>query len=605
MPNSTLRSPRASALSHTAARAALLRRPASAAWNTRLLALLTGLMGLVNLLSATTPSLRERVVLLQEWLPLALRFGSHLAAALSGFALLLLARGLWRRKRTAWSLTLALLIVSAFSHLLKGLDYEEAALAVGLALWLLQTRAAFSARSDPPSLRHAVGVFAVAVAFTLVYGVLGLSFLDRHFSINFDVAQSVRQVLTMFTQFEAPDVVPITPFGRYFADSIYMVAAATMGYALLALVSPVLVRHPANAGERARARRIVEQWGRTSLAWFALSADKSYYFSDGGSVIAFVVSRTVCLALGDVIGPPDDVLPALRGFCASCAGNDWQPAFVGTEPDHLSHYEAAGLSTLCIGYEAIVPVRDYSLAGGRSKDIRGRVARLQKLGYVSRLHPSPLPDTLLAELRSVSDEWLSTVRGGEKSFFIGAFDDDYIRHCPVMAVHGPDNRVCAFANLYPEFGRNEATIDLMRRRRTGENGIMELLFTSLFFWAKEHGYDTFNLGLSPLAGVGHETNDPAGARALRFIYERSRKYYNFQGLHGFKSKFHPQWSPRYLIYPGASSLPAVTLTVIRAHAGENFLWNSLRGFPKLRRRERLPHVPASPPATPSEAARLS
>ncbi len=392
-------------------------------------------------------------------------------------------------------------------------------------------------------MRHAGGVLAAAVVFTLVYGVLGLSFLDRHFSIDFDWAQSVRQVVIMFTQFDAPAVVPITPFGRYFADSIYIVAAATMGYALLALAGPVLVRLPAGPAERARARAIVERHGRTSLAWFALSSDKSYWFSEGGSVVAFVVSRTVCLALGDVIGPPDDILPALQSFRAFCARNDWQPAFVGTEPDFLRQYTAAGLETLCIGYEAIVPVRDYSLAGGRSKDIRGRVTRLQKLGYTTRMHSAPLPEPLLDELRSVSDEWLQSVRGGEKSFFIGAFEDDYIKHCPIMAVHGPDNKICAFANLYPEFARNEATIDLMRRRRAGENGIMELLFVSLFLWSKEHGYDTFNLGLSPLAGVGHETDDPAGERALRFIYERSRRYYNFQGLHGFKSKFHPQWSP--------------------------------------------------------------
>lgn len=561
-------------------------------------------MGLVNLLSATTPGLHSRVALLQTWLPLSVRASSHLAATLSGFALLLLARGLARRKRAAWLLTLAALTVSAAGHLLKGLDYEEAALALALAGWLLHRRALFSARSDPPSMRHAGGVLAAAVLFTLVYGVLGLDFLDHHFSIDFSFARAVRQVVTMFTQFDAPDLVPLTPFGRYFAGSIYLVAAATMGYALLALVRPVLVRAPANAGERARARAIVERWGCTSLAWFALSPDKSYWFSEGGSVAAFVVSRTVCLALGDVIGPPGDVLPALLGFRAFCARNDWQPAFVATEPDSLAEYEAVGLSTLCIGYEAIVPLRDYSLAGGRSKDIRGRVVRLKKLGYTARLHPAPLPDILLAELRTVSDEWLSLVRGGEKSFFIGAFEDDYIRHCPVMAVHGPDNRVCAFANLYPEFGRNEATIDLMRRRRAGENGIMELLFVSLFFWAKENGYDTFNLGLSPLAGVGHDMDDPAGERALRFIYERSRKYYNFQGLHGFKSKFHPQWSPRYLIYPGASSLPAVALAVIRAHAGENFLWNSLRAFPELRRHPCSPPDAAIPPIVPSEARPL-
>lgn len=548
-------------------------------------------MGLVNLLSATTPSLHARVALLRQWLPLAVREGSHLASTLSGFALLLLARGLWRRQRAAWLLTVVLLLVSAVSHLLKALDFEEALLAIALAAWLLHARALFSARSDPPSLRRAWGVLGAATLFSLVYGVLGLDFLDLHFRTDFNFRQAVQQVFVMFTQFRNPEVVPITPFGRYFAWSIYAVAALTLGYGLLALIRPVLVRRPADNDERARARAIVQQWGRTSLAWFALLPDKSYFFSDGGSVVAYVVSRDICLALGDVIGPPTDVLPTLRAFSAFCSHNSWQPAFVATEPDYLPQFAAAGLETLCIGHEAIIPLRDYSLAGGRNKDVRGRVARLRKLGYAARLHPAPLSDTLLHSLRAISDEWLAAMRGGEKSFFIGAWNDEYIRSCAVMVVHDPEGHAVAFANLYSEFTRPEATVDLMRRRRSGENGIMELLFTSLFSWAKQQGYETFNLGLCPLAGVGHDTANPAGERALRLVYERSRRYYNFQGLHTFKSKFHPQWSPRFLAYPGAASLPAVALAVIRAHAGDDFVRRSVRRLPTHPRRARPVSLP--------------
>lgn len=554
---------------------------------------LTALMGLVNLLSVTTPGLRDRVALLRPWLPLEIRFGSHLAATLAGFALLLLAGSLARRKRAAWSLTLGILLVSAVSHLLKGLDWEEAGLSLALAAWLVRLRPSFHARSDKPSVRQGLWVAGLALVFTPVYGVLGLALLDHHFSVDFDLWQAARQVVILLTQFDDPGLVPITPFGHYFADSITMVAAATMGYALLALVRPVLLREAAAPAERERARLIVEAHGRTSLAWFALTPDKSYYFSPGGSVIAFVVSRRVCLAAGDVIGPPADVPAALAGFREFCAARDWQPAFVATEPDYITAYQEAGWQALCIGHEAIVPVRDFTLAGGRSKDIRGRVARLSRLGYTSRLHPPPLSDALLSELRAVSDDWLDMVRGGEKGFFIGAFEDDYIRRCPVMAVYGPDGRVRAFGNLYPEFQRNEATVDLMRRTRAVENGTMEMLFVSLFEWAKKHGYDTFNLGLSPLAGVGQDATDPSAERALGFIFKHSQQYYNFKGLYQFKSKFHPAWSARYLIYPGHAALPAVAMAVVRAHAGEDFLWKSVRGGGRP-----LPGSSSPPPAPP-------
>ncbi|MDQ2800836.1 MAG: phosphatidylglycerol lysyltransferase domain-containing protein [Armatimonadota bacterium] len=573
-------------------------------WSVRAVVLLTALMGLVNVLSAMTPSLRDRVALLRPVLPLEVRYGSHLAATLTGFALLLLARHLWRRKRAACLLTIAILLVSALSHLLKGLDYEEAGLALGLAGWLWHQRGQFHARSDRPSVRHAAWVLLAALGFTLAYGIGGLALLDRHFSVDFYPDQAAREVVLMFVQFDDAGPIPVTRFGRYFADSIYLVAAATMGYALLALLRPVLIRESASKAERARAKAIVEAHGRTSLAWFALADDKSYYFSPGGSLVAFAVSRRVCLALGDIIGPDGDRPAALAGFCEFCASNDWRPAFLAVEPDTLAEYQGAGFDALCVGHEAIVPVSDFSLAGGRNKDIRGRVARLTKLGYAAHLHEAPLSDALLEELRAVSDEWLSLVQGGEKCFSVGAFEADYIRRSPVMAVHGPNGAICAFANLYSEFQRNECTIDLMRRCGDVENGTMEFLLVALFEYAKAQGYDTFNLGLSPLAGVGQQSGDPARERALRYIFDHSQAFYNFKGLYKFKSKFHPEWSPRFLVYPGPSTLFTVVMAVISVNAGKGFFWRCVRergaaAWPKLPVREpTAPPLPEPHPAAP-------
>ena len=63
---------------------------------------------------------------------------------------------------------------------------------------------------------------------------------------------------------------------------------------------------------------------------------------------------------------------------------------------------------------------------------------------------------------------------------------------------------------------------------------------------------------------------------MRYVYENVNRFYNFKGLHAFKEKFHPVWSPRYLIYPGASNLPAVSNALLRANLGGSLLSNLIR-----------------------------
>jgi phosphatidylglycerol lysyltransferase len=547
-------------------------------WGVRLAAALTGLMGVVNVLSAVTPRLAWRLHLLQPYAPLEVRRGGHLAAALAGFALLLLAGGLWHHKRMAWLLTLLVLVISAVSQLVKGLDYEEALGALALAIILVPLRHHYHARSDAPSARQGLRALVAAFLFTLAYGITGFYLLDRHFSINFGLAEAARQTVGMFAAFQDPGLHPVTRFGRFFADSVYMVGAATMAYALLMLLRPVLIRVPATAAERAQAEAIVQAHGRSSIARYTLLGDKSYHFTPGGSVVAYVVRGPVALALGDPVGPPGDAALAIASFRDLCAPNDWQSAFYQTLPDYVDHYRAQGFEALCIGNEAVVDLSRFRLEGGENKSVRSAVNRMTKMGYSAELAEPPLDEVLLDELAEVSDEWLARVKGAEKRFSLGYFDDDYLRSGPVMVVRGPDGAATAFANIVSEYQLSGITIDLMRQRAGVERGTMEFLFVRLFEWAREQGYAEFSLGLSALAGVGQAREDPAAERALNFIFEHIDQFYSFKGLHTFKDKFHPEWRPRYLVYPGAASLPAVALALIRADSGESFVWDYMRGL---------------------------
>ena len=129
----------------------------------------------------------------------------------------------------------------------------------------------------------------------------------------------------------------------------------------------------------------------------------------------------------------------------------------------------------------------------------------------------------------------------------------------------------AFANIVTEFQNNGVAVDLMRHRAKVESGLMDFLFVSMLMWAKEQNYSTFNLGLSALSGVGEHSQDALLERTLHYIYKNVNRFYNFRGLHDYKEKFHPTWSPRYLIYPGPSSLPSVSVALFRATYGNELL----------------------------------
>jgi phosphatidylglycerol lysyltransferase len=544
-------------------------------WGVRFAAILVALMGVINVISAVTPSLSDRIKILETFSPLEVRHGGHLTASLAGFALLVLSRSLARRKRVAWLLTLGVLGISIISHLTKGLDYEEALLAGGLMLILWLMRSHFHADSDHPSIKQGLWALAGATLFTLAYGVAGFFLLDRHYSVNFGFSAALHQTVIMFTQFYDPGLVPITRFGKFFSDSIYFVGAVTFGYAGLMLLRPVFLREPATQEERAHTKTIVEKYGHSSLARFLLFNDKHYFFTPGGSVLGYVLVGRTAATLGDPIGPLEDQLSAIRAFKALCQKNDWQPVYYQTLPETLDLYKQVGLDTLCIGEEGIVNLETFTLDGKAGKALRTPLNKLTNAGYKFIVHQPPISNELLKELHAISDEWLTNMHGSEKKFSLGWFDDDYIRCSPIAAVYAPEGYISAFANFVPEYQLNEVTIDLMRHRHEMENGTMDFLFTSLFRWAKEQGYQGFNLGLSVLSGVGEQANDPAIEQVMHWIYEHVNQFYNFKGLHSYKEKFHPLWSPRYIIYSGTANLASGWLAVMQANSGSD---NLLSGY---------------------------
>jgi phosphatidylglycerol lysyltransferase len=461
---------------------------------------------------------------------------------------------------------LALAVLSFIFNLTKALDYPEALLSLLLAgvLWL--SRKQFWVKSSPPDLRWAMVRLAVAVAVALAYGIWGFWILDpKDFGINFTVGAAIRQTLQFFSLVYPPQITAHTRHGEWFFQSMYLIVIAAYSYAGLALFRPVAYAYHTAPRERAQAAEIVARYGRSSLDYFKLWRDKSFFFSRRRDCfIAYKVAGNFALALGDPVGPPDQIAGIIRDFLDYCRGNDWRVAFHQVTPEWLDAYHQAGLHRLKIGDDAIVELDKFRLDSKSMKTMRSRIQQLQKFGIHFRIYESPLPDSVLAEAKEVSDEWLQIPGRRERSFTLGAFEPEYVKTTRLAAALDAQGKMLAFVNFVPSYVPGECTLDLMRRRTDAPNGIMDYLLVQALEWAKAQGFKTFSLGMAPMSGFQEREEASLEERAVHTFFSHLNFIFSYQGLRSYKGKFATRWEPRYEIYRNTLDLPRLALAIAKA-----------------------------------------
>lgn len=388
----------------------------------------------------------------------------------------------------------------------------------------------------------------------------------------FDFDAALRQTVMMFVHFYAHGLQPLTSFGRYFIFSIYVVCTLTFAYAGWMLLRPLWVHLPHTPEQRARAEAILKTYGRSPLSSFALFPDKVYYFSPGGSVVAYVVKGQAAVALGEAMGPMEDLPGAVQGFRAFCERQGWQASFYPVHPGTLDAFRAAGFVELCIGREMWVDLLAFDPAQPAHVDIELASEHLRAAGYVMKVHQPPHTDAFVAELHEVSDEWVTMMRCLEWGFSTGWFENAHVRRSSIAAVHSPEGWVAAFAVLISDERSNGAaarlTLDFLRCLREAEAGIRDFLLAEIINWAKTQGYVALNLGISAPEDCQDEhtqVDDPRLADVLRRVNEHFDQMNRFRGVRSLKKKLVLQEQPCYLLYPEHAALPEVWAAVERAN----------------------------------------
>ncbi|WP_286952604.1 phosphatidylglycerol lysyltransferase domain-containing protein [Brevundimonas sp. UBA7507] len=528
----------------------------------QMFAVATFLLGGVMLLSAATPAFSDRLSALGRFYPPLLIDLSHFAASVTGFVLLLISAGLWRRRRGAYYAALAVLLVGAVFSLMKGLDWEEAIELTLAAALLTPCRSAFNRRSrlGEPLRPGWLLMLAAAVAAMLWLG----------FFAYRDTAYTDELWWTFLVDKQAS--------GFLRAGAVLALLTLAVGVRSL-LTAPGARSHgPAAPADVERARQALETADiATPEASLALLGDKALLFSPSGrSFIAYRVRGRRWIAMSEPAGLKEERLELLWAFAEMADSYGGAAVFYSVSEGLLADLATLGLAMRKVGEAAVIDAAHFTTEGKGKQNLRTAVNRAEREGASFEVAPPGAARALEVELRAVSDAWLNHHNGSEKAFSLGRFDIDYLDRSPI-AVARENGRIVAFANLLVGTGGREAMIDLMRHDPEGPHGIMDYLFTRTAQWAREQGMERLDLGMAPLSGLEDRRMAPVFARVGALVFEEGGAVYGFQGLRAYKAKFGPAWRPKFIAAPTTTPLALALLDVALLTSGG---WLGLLGLKK-------------------------
>jgi phosphatidylglycerol lysyltransferase len=507
-------------------------------------------LGLVDIASVLTPAIAERVKLLNNFLPAQALQISNQLMLLIGLLQLITSVFLFRSLRNAWYVAIFLCMLSIIGNLTKALDFEEAILAATVLLALILTRRQYYVKSNRDLQNFNLGVALCIFAGVTIYGVAGFYFLDqRHFRIDFSFVQSVTSTFDNFILLNSVGIVPYTKLAHLFLTSINLFGASSIVLVFYAFLKPFLFENDALDHDWQLAKALVVRHGKSPVDYFKTYADKLLYFpTHHEGFIAYRTAGNFAIVLEEPVCAADDAvkLEILKEFEAFCKEQGLKPAYYRVDPGSLPIFEEMGKKNIIIGEEARVELEAFSLEGKDRKSMRNAVNSVLKKGFLIKIYEAPIKEGLLQKLHHVSDNWLKSLEREEMVFSQGLFDAEELKDQTIITVENEDERVVAFLNIIPDYVKNEATYDLIRKTEDAPAGCMDILIIELINYFKAKGFKHVNLGMAPMSGIGEGRNFPE--KTMKFAYEKIRQFKHYRGLRDFKEKFDPAWEEKYLVY---------------------------------------------------------
>jgi lysyl-tRNA synthetase class 2 len=341
--------------------------------------------------------------------------------------------------------------------------------------------------------------------------------------------------------------------------------------AVLVALQPAAGPHRLDVSDKERLRQLLERWGGIdSLSYFALRDDRSVVFSPSGkAALTYRVVGTVSLAAGDPLGDPEAWPGAINAWLDEARAFGWVPAVLAASERGAEAFHRVGMDALELGDEAILWVSEFSLRGRRMRGVRQAVSRCARAGLsVTCDRVADLDDQTLPFLREKAEAW----RDGEVergfSMALGRFGESQDAGSVVVVCRDCDGEPKGLLHLVP-WGSDGLSLELMRRGRDSENGIVEQMVSTLMAEAPRLGVDRVSLNFAVFRSVlarGERLGAGPVLRVWRAVLLWASRFWQIESLYRANAKYQPEWVPRFICFRSSADLPRVSVAGLRAEA---------------------------------------
>lgn len=525
----------------------------------------------------------------------------------SGVVALFLAVTMRRRKRAAWIVNmvlsgLTLLLSAALIGFPEVRRYPQnwisLALTAAFVAALVLGRREFYAKGDRsnPKLAALVATVGLLVTSLIAAGLVTVTntahddyrstFLDR-WRYGALRLVSVAASDSRFPGITAPGWVNVV---INVLSTLLLIAVVWAAFRSRRAVDPI------TAQDEEALRALLDKHGeRDSLGYFALRREKSAIWSPTRkAAVAYRVVGGVSLASGDPIGDPEAWPGAITPWLAEAREHGWIPAVMGAGEEAGTVYARHGLDALELGDEAIVETAEFTLEGRAMRTVRQAYNRVRRAGYeVTVRRHAEIPEDEMAELVRRADDWRDGATERGFSMALGRLGDPADGQCVMLECRdapsddGAPGGLRALLSFVP-WGPNGLSLDLMRRDRDSENGLMEFMVIELLRRAGKLGVTQVSLNFAMFRSV-FERGSRLGAgpvlRMWRSLLSFFSRWWQIESLYRANAKYRPIWEPRFLLFEKSADLLRIGVAAGRA---EGFL--EAPGLPKWMHRSRLARV---------------
>jgi lysylphosphatidylglycerol synthetase-like protein (DUF2156 family) len=413
-----------------------------------------------------------------------------------------------------------------------------------------------------------VAIVAISGCYLAVGSVLGAQFTPAVGFLDLLSSLPERFIPMSFLLAEQRDFAPTTLATRLLYDGT---GPLLMIVLFIALVLLLRGRRSSAAAPDAASEycRLAREHGG-SMSFPGTWAGNSYWFdAERRMGIAYRVANGCAVTTSEPVGQPRDRRDSLGQFVRFCDSNAWTPVFYSVHAEWASLLEELGWSTTVVAEETVIDPATWEMTGKKWQDVRSSVNRAAREGvHVTWTSWHQLSPRVANQIAEISELWVVEKKLPELGFTLGGLDE--LRDPDVLLGVAADRAgmVQAVTSWLPTWtdgiitGR---TLDFMRRRADGMNGVMEFVIAEAAVRAQLDGLDFLSLSGAPLA-VAPSAGKPAPLdRVLAMLGRSLEPVYGFRSLLNFKQKFQPRLVPLHLAYPDALSLPAIAVALSRCY----------------------------------------